>query len=315
MRKRIALGAVAAIFAALVPSMVASAASAAPAAPAAPAAGSVVPDSVRQAQVYGRMSAAERASKEAQIRMPPPNIVPKPVASGRHPYGGEKYSALSIDGTFVFGCSAGVATRSTDGRQFIYTAGHCVKDDNTGADDVSSTTGRFKYPYSTCWGTGCPPVNIGNTGHGGSHFDSFGDQSFIRANLAPSLYRELEVWDSRVTVNAFTAGNPVYLENASMSGGTSQKLVHGFVNNANTTATVAGRTIGNLAILQVDYQKEGCAEPGDSGGPIISSQHDVIGVTSLAANDGVTCWIWFGRAGVALTSVNQTLAPAAPGVS
>lgn len=252
----------------------------------------------------------------AKIVPPPAGIVPKLISapSGHTPYGGSKWASKRIDGR-VDNCSGALATRSSDGRQFFYTAGHCLMNDTGGQFTTSTTSGQFWYPECGTATNPCPvSPTLGNTGHGGTHFDSVGDQAFIRANIAwggTGLRREVGTFDTRQSVAVTFVGNPTQNEIASCACGQSRRLIHGFVSYPNLGPTVVGAaTVGNLAILQIQVRDEGCPIQGDSGSTIITSDHGVIGTASAVAHDEVNCWLWFGKAGSALNSVNQFAAPA-----
>ncbi len=251
-------------------------------------------------------------ARKAAGTMPLPHVDSAP--SGHRPYGGDMWSGGTVSASKE-SCSNGVSTRSSAGAQYEYTAGHCVRPDGV-TDVISATTGVF----CVGWVNPCPSIDIGNTGHGGTCVGyqptTCGDRTFIRGSKIPvgnDGRREVRTWDSRVTVALNAARNPVYAESASVSGGMSGKLMYGQVVVPGQPVEFAPPT----PVIYVGVMKSttpvgaaGCPIPGDSGGTVTASNHDIIGVLTgdQVTSDGY-CWIYFGRAGDALTAVNQVPAP------
>lgn len=282
--------------------------------------GIVLSDAHRKARAEQAAGGADKlAESAARVRQWDPSRHLKAVfdsaPSGHRPYGGDMWSGGTAAGNVV-SCSYGMSTRATSGAQYGYTAGHCSRDDGI-HDDINPTNGVFCVGYIAV----CPSIDIGNTGHGGTFLDStHGDQMFIRANkawLGNGLRREVRTFDSRVTVSLFTAGNPIKGEVASCSCGMSGRLVGQgtmTVSSPSTVVQFAGSN-GPVNVKVAVYFNHtgspltGCTQGGDSGGLMVSGSHDGIGVLSGHAQDLDGCWLFAGRAGDALTSVNQVPAP------
>lgn len=278
----------------------------------------VYPPSLTAAQWLATQPQAERDAMAARAKtvakLPAGAVLTPMVATGPKPWGGEMWAALRADG-LVQGCSAGISTMTSAGTRYVQDAGHCFKTADGTGDVIHSTAGQFKTPYSTCWGTGCPPVNIGNTGFGGATWNASGDRGWIRANLAGATYSEMATYDSRGAVNAVCACDPVVGEAATISAGKSARLIRGGVISAvNQSYTYTGNPspIGNQAQFQTNWSVNGCTIPGDSGSPVIGPNHEFLGTVTGALVTGGWCFVGFDQGRKSMQSVGQQLAPSDP---
>jgi hypothetical protein len=262
--------------------------------------------------------AADRAAREAILKADPrPTGLPSTQASGALPYGGSFWSGYSPtsqggDG-FIHGCSWGLSLANSAGSLFGATAGHCFKTTDGTKNTISPTTGQFWYPYTDQVFT--VPPNIGNAGHAGSRYDGAGDHGAIRVNLKAPLYSEVGTFDSRGAITITGTRNPVRLESASLSGGKSRRLIHGFVSVVNTSTPFVGHptSVGNMAILRVDNTTEGCSIPGDSGGAMVASDHAWLGtLAGSRITNGTVCELFFDQGQNALNAFQLGPAPAPP---
>jgi hypothetical protein len=250
----------------------------------------------------------------------PPTARPTPRgASGHAPYGGQSFTTRTTNGQYV-GCSTGIATVASNNSKWIYDAGHCQLDDNTGTPDVDPNLGHFWFPkgYEPAPGF----LNIGDRGHV-SLFDSLhGDRGFIRPNLisAPPLYREVKDFTGAV-FSVPAGGNPLQGENIQMLSNFNDHRLSGYVYDKGPLCWTmeGGRQICNLALGYFDYayNDNRCAEDGDSGAPMVNRDtKQFTGVLSASLVDTYNgtqrCWVWWDRAGTTLTSVGQVLAPLRP---
>ena len=240
--------------------------------------------------------------------------LPKVTSSGHRPYGGDGYGVLRLDG-LIGGCSAGIATRSSTGAQYVYTAGHCMLNSTTGAAEVSSTSGKFWTPFNACPTCQAP---FGDTGYAGAYDSSTGDWAFIRANRAQTLYREVRSYTGAIYVVP-AGGNPLPDENAAMVASWNGHTIHGYVSNPGplTIEYDTGRSVANQAVMVADADKEGCTTNGDSGGAMLSSpSQQFIGTVSGDAlvdyGTYTRCYTYFDRAGTTMSRKGQVFAPAPP---
>jgi hypothetical protein len=280
--------------------------------PGQPGTGVVLTDQARErraiAAAGGAAAWAKQVAKaDAALAKMPKGLLPHvdSAPSGHRPYGGDMWSGGSVAKN-IAACTWGLSSRSADGRQFGYTAGHCVMNEAGTAPDIDPNTGVFCVGFVNP----CPSIDIGNTGHGGTCFGSCGDKTFIRANkawLGNGLRSEARTWDSRTTVAIPSVGNPVYAEAASVSGGKSGRLIHGTVIVTKQPQEFVGGAVVQVAVMKA--ASGDCPIPGDSGGPIIAGDHSVIGTLTGNINASDGCYIYFGRAGDAFVSVNQVPAP------
>jgi hypothetical protein len=263
------------------------------------------------------MTAQQRAQVDKWVAALPatPKAQPALAApSGDTPYGGEMFGGYDGTPDAVFGCSTTMATRSSANLQYFLTSGHCVKEYGSGPFNIDPTNGRFWNPFTLDVHT--VPANLGSTGEGGTNYGSTGDYTFIRANkLLWASFAEGRTWDSRIAFDITGWGNPLVGESVSCSCGSSQRLIHGTVVRVNFAAPYTTGPVGNSAWIQVDATHEGCVKGGDSGAPIVRSDHQVeaiVGAGGLRGGGTPWCDIYANMVQKPMAASNQFMAPSAP---
>jgi hypothetical protein len=235
-------------------------------------------------------TASQRAANLA--RAVPLSQIPRPHTEAEaRPYGAELYTT---DANLL--CTTAYNALSTDGRQFVLTAGHCTL-------PSSASTGQFFYPAST---TGL----IGDTG-ARSRRDSGGDFAAIRANrVVGTLVRKLRQPANGRIDTMTNADDPVLGQNVALYAGNSRKVIKGFVSQVDATVTWSdGVVTGNNYVVQVDLATEGCSMGGDSGSPVAAGLV-IVGVHDGSSQDATNCFLFGTQIATAMTAFGLHSAPA-----